>query len=112
MSKNVAIDQESMLVVYADWIAFLREKKGQFEGQLAKLQGKSGKAQTSPASVAPLVEPAPTSAPFSKPEASTVPLPEEGTPAWLFETASLPETDAIPPVATSAPMDEESDVWL
>ena len=37
---NVGLDPEALFAIYADWIAFLREKRITFEGQLAKVQGK------------------------------------------------------------------------
>ncbi len=37
---NVGIDSEGLFSIYADWIAFLHEKRATFEGQLAKVQGK------------------------------------------------------------------------
>lgn len=37
---NVGLDPEALFAIYADWIAFLREKRAMFEGQLAKVQGK------------------------------------------------------------------------
>ncbi|NUM47958.1 MAG: hypothetical protein HUU38_24905 [Anaerolineales bacterium] len=37
---SVGIDPEGLFAIYADWIAFLREKRMMFEGQLAKVQGK------------------------------------------------------------------------
>lgn len=44
---NLGIDPEGLFAIYADWIAFLREKRVSFEKQLAKVQGKDSSAQTS-----------------------------------------------------------------
>ena len=37
---SVGLDSEGLFAIYADWIAFLREKRVTFAGQLAKVQGK------------------------------------------------------------------------
>jgi len=107
---SVGLDSEGLLAIYADWLAFLREKQGQFAGQLAKLQGKGGgKDHQVPAPVAPSVEPVSLSAPV--PEAS-LPAPDEAAPAWLFETTPAPDAEAVSPIPASAPKDDDPDDWM
>lgn len=109
---SVGLDSEGLLTVYADWIAFLREKQGVFAGQLTKLQAKGGgKEKTPPAPgvgvPAPLPpEPLQEVAPSAPPETA----PDDAAPAWLFETAPTPNTEALA-VPASVP-EEEGDEWF
>jgi len=99
---NVGIDPEGLFTVYADWIAFLREKRATFEGQLAKLQGKDlpGK-DSSDKSLPPNPngqETETTSLPVT-PQITTSQRKEKKTknptPAPVLAVTSLPE-DALP----------------
>lgn len=105
---SVGLDSEGLLAIYADWIAFLREKKGQFAGQLTKLQAKGGGPDKTPP---PPVVPLPAEPSSPPPQALAAPAPaSEAAPSWLFETASAPEGETIP--AVSAALNEEGDEWM
>jgi hypothetical protein len=101
---SIGLDSEGLLSIYADWIAFLREKKGQFEGQLTKLQAKGG-GKGKPFPVAPPAEP--PSAPLQE----AVPVTPEGeAPAWLFQA---PPSEGSPaPVVPDPAAEEETDTWM
>ncbi|HNB52627.1 MAG TPA: hypothetical protein PK530_11820 [Anaerolineales bacterium] len=105
---SVGLDSEGLLAIYADWIAFLREKKGQFEGQLTKLQAKGGGKDKTPPTppMAVSTEPASPSLPEN---AASLPPEENAAPDWLFQ-APAPEA-AAPALATPAP-DDEGDAWM
>lgn len=106
---SVGLDSEGLLAIYADWIAFLREKKGPLEGQLAKVQAKGGggKEKTPP----PPVVPIPTEPVVSPPQDLAAPTPvSEEAPGWLFEAAPVPEGEAVPGVSLAP--EDEGDAWM
>ncbi len=101
---SIGLDSEGLLGIYADWIAFLREKKGQFEGQLTKLQAKGGGKDKPVPPVAPPGEP--PSAPLQEAPVA----PEGEAPAWLFQA---PPSEGSPaPVVPDLAAEEETDAWM
>ena len=101
---SIGLDSEGLLSIYADWIAFLREKKGQFEGQLAKLQAKGGGGKDKPAPGTPPGEP--PSAPLQEAPVA----PEGEAPAWLFQAppSEVSPASVVPDLAA----EEDADAWM
>ncbi len=100
---SIGLDSEGLLGIYADWIAFLREKKGALEGQLTKLQAKGG-GKDKPVPVASPGEP-----PSAAPQEALPDLPEEEAPAWLFQA---PPSEGSPAPVVPDPAAEAPDTWM
>lgn len=106
---SMGLDSEGLLSVYADWIAFLSEKRATLGGQLTKLQAKDGQGKEGKTGVSPLKaeKPASSVASLSSPEVAPV----EEPPAWLFsaepEKPTEPEGQALPEGG-----EEDKDEWM